>query len=584
MSVDDFHALELLTRAFPGEAWALTKEELMIGHRPSKADDYRRRLKAGRDKHPPGEGQAKKEGMLTTAQKMKALNCFADRLLSGSVPVADRLIHLRHHADELKLTIRDNEIQRKLWESRRRLSEAVEMYAPGFAAALQSEPWAWDGIILAGDTTLICALPKLGKTTLLIDGIGRWHRGEREHLGRQFHGPCPPVIVAGTDMPLRRWMLMFARFGLAEQLPDDRYLLPPSGPIKGLFTQESPIHLDSDGIGRLAELASKMPGAIIIVDSYSKLTAPLGLKEAGSEFAGPLGDLQEALAPYSCTLVVIHHSGHARAGEGAVAASRGTSALPAAVSQIVALSWLNKSRGSNDKRVVLQTEGRGGEPLQLLIEQQEGGWISHGDASAAFAEQQAAQAEDGLQDRQADVFEFVREQWESRRQRTTSSQVADALSFRGDTASRKARRTLEQLCRKCLLQNSKEVTSNGQVVWYWPAEAKDEDIDGPSPSQPSEVSPAPPPSLTANELNTESSDTPREGTHRTERIEGIGGRDCRIRPPASLEARIPWLVNGEPGWTRKVGLMRGPSVFVIHADGRQLAAGRDQITDLPLAS
>jgi hypothetical protein len=44
--------------------------------------------------------------------------------------------------------------------------------------------------------------------------------------------------------------------------------------------------------------------------------------------------------------------------------------------------------------------------------------------------------------------------------------------------------------------------------------------------------------------------------------------------------RIPCLVNGETGWSRKAGPMPRLSVFVCHADGRQLSAGPDQVTDL----
>ncbi|MCP9829279.1 bifunctional DNA primase/polymerase [Synechococcus sp. L2F] len=44
--------------------------------------------------------------------------------------------------------------------------------------------------------------------------------------------------------------------------------------------------------------------------------------------------------------------------------------------------------------------------------------------------------------------------------------------------------------------------------------------------------------------------------------------------------RIPCLVNGEPGWSRKAGPMPRLTVCVSHADGRQLAAGADQVTDL----
>jgi hypothetical protein len=136
------------------------------------------------------------------------------------------------------------------------------------------------------------------------------------------------------------------------------------------------------------------PGCILFVDTYTKLTGPLRLKESEAAFAGPLGDLQEAVSPYGTSLVVVHHSGRGRAGEGAVAASRGTTALPAAVSHCVGLSWFNRGRGRQENRVLLQAEGRGDQQLQLLIEQQETGWISHGDATEAYASQQAIQLEE----------------------------------------------------------------------------------------------------------------------------------------------------------------------------------------------
>ena len=350
--------------------------------------------------------------VISTADKVQALDACADELLASSVRVADRLIHLRQSATDLGLNLRDSDLQRKLWEARRRRGGAIEMLGPGMAAAVEPETWAWEGLILAGDSTLLVSDPKVGKTTLLIDAIARWHRGESEHLGLAFRGPCPAVLIAGTDMPQNRWLHLLHRFGLAEPAGDGAYRLLANGPVRGLFSMDAPIHLDHDGIDRLADLASKHPDCLLVCDSYAKLTAPLGIKESGSEFAGPLGDLQEAVAPYGTTLVVIHHSGRSRAGEGAVAACRGTTALPAAVSQVVALSWLNKGKGSTDKRVVLQTEGRGSEPLQLLIEQHESGWQSHGNASEVFREQELLNAEETLHDRQAIALDLVRQRWE----------------------------------------------------------------------------------------------------------------------------------------------------------------------------
>jgi hypothetical protein len=274
MSLQDFYSLELLSMAFPGEAWGLTAAERQTGYLPGKDDDYHSRLKEGRAQHPPDPSEGHQVKMLTTAQKVQALDAFADKLLASAIPVADRLIHLRHHAGELGLSIRDNDLQRKLWEARRRSAGAIEMLAPGMAANVKPETWAWKGLILAGDSTLLASDPKVGKTTLLVDGIARWHRGDAEHLGLAFYGPCPPVIIAGTDMPLGRWLRLLHRFGLAETTGADCFQLLPDGPIRGLFSMDSPIHLDHDGIARLADLASKHPGCLVIYKKPSPRTAP----------------------------------------------------------------------------------------------------------------------------------------------------------------------------------------------------------------------------------------------------------------------------------------------------------------------
>ena len=77
---------------------------------------------------------------------------------------------------------------------------------------------------------------------------------------------------------------------------------------------------------------------------------------------------------------MLHHSGHSRQGEGAVAASRGTKALPAAFSEVINLTWFKRKECKTDMRVLLETEGRE-EDLQLLILQSTGGWTLEGDAS-----------------------------------------------------------------------------------------------------------------------------------------------------------------------------------------------------------
>ena len=186
---------------------------------------------------------------------------------------------------------------------------------------------------MQSDSNLLVSLPKVGKTTLIIDAISKWHIGvSGELIGQKFIGACPPVVIVGTDMPKSRWMPLLGRFGLAYKDEKKKWHLLKDGPIKGLFTQDNPLHLDDYGLSRIADEVAKHKGCFLLCDSYAKLIQPFGLHEGDSNFAGPLADLQEVIASHNVTLVMIHHSGHGRKGEGAVAASRGNTALPASVS------------------------------------------------------------------------------------------------------------------------------------------------------------------------------------------------------------------------------------------------------------
>ena len=229
--------------------------------------------------------------------------------------------------------------------------------------------------------------------------------------------------------------------------------------------------------------------------------------------------------------------------------------------------------------MVLQTEGRGGEPLQLLIEQQETGWISHGDAAEVFAEQQAVQAEEGLQDRQSAALDVVRELWEMGRQRTTSSVLVDELGMKGGNAPRTARRTLLQLVKKGLLQCSKETTNHGQVVWFWPTGCVDDEAEAPLHSLLSDVTPVTPLSLSIEDAEAEIPSSQREGTHRTE---GIGGAEEQVigDPPFPVdEARVPVLVRGEPGWSVRRGQgLSGRSVAAMDPSGQTRLVDPKEVT------
>ena len=196
-----------------------------------------------------------------------------------------------------------------------------------------------------------------------------------------------------------------------------------------------------------------------------KLTSKLGPKEGANTYAGPAEDVQEVCAPHSITTVVLHHSGHSRQGEGAVAASRGTTALPAAFSQVICLSWFKRRECKADKRVLLETEGRE-EDLQLLVLQHAAHWTLEGDAAEQLEALFKQEQEDKLSDAMADVLELCRERWREFKRTTRKDVVQQCDAYK----DRKALRHLRFLEANGLLESKAETTENGTEIAFKPTE------------------------------------------------------------------------------------------------------------------
>jgi hypothetical protein len=481
--MEAFELLELLTRAYPGEPWGLKQGELFS---PSKAGEgeYTKRRKQALAAHPPTDEGAEKprKDKLTDREKIAAIRSYAAKLLEQQTPFSDRLPLLRAHAEYLGMLLRDQELQRYIWDARRSAAGGIEPLGPGDVIDLSPTPWHWEEVLMADCLNLLTGLPKTGKTSLLLALIGAWQRGKLTFLGHRLMGICPPVLIVGTDQPESDWGRMLREVGL---LGEEREILPT---IVGLFHKGKPLHLDCEGIERIATYAAKHPGLLILLDSISACTSSLGLDENNAEIVEPINDLMEAISPHGATLVAIHHSSKGRQGESASLASRGSTALPAAASQVIALARLaSPPAGPPDRRVLLKTEGRGGMPQQFLIERTEEGWISHGDAEAVAQAQALQEAEEKLNDRQAEALEAVRERWAAGEQRTDANALGPALGLRGDH-KRQARSTLDQLARKGLLQWRLETSLQGRVKWFWPVGSEPSRgglSDGSYPSEPS---------------------------------------------------------------------------------------------------
>jgi AAA domain len=422
----------------------------------------------------------------TSQQALDQLRDYAADLIEDNTSHSDRIPLMRAKARGLEISLRDGELQRLLWDARRATTGAAELLTQADEIDLTPTPWCWDGVVIAGTLNLLVSLPKIGKTSLLLAWIAAWHRGDLHFLERELVGTCPPVLIVGTDQPKADWARMMRPLGLVSTNDTGtRGRLQP--PIIGLAHAGQPIHLDPEGIERISAYASEHHGLLVVVDSLASCMRPLGIAEESADFAGPIGDLMEAIEPHGATVVAIHHSNKGRAGDSATLASRGSTALPATASQIIKLGRVPCNQPNPaDRRVVMETEGRGGLPIRLLIERHEdGGWISHGDAEAVTQAQRIADAEDELTDAHRDALDAVRElcangAWVS------AALVVDRLELHGKDAERTMRRRLDSMVRRGLLQSQTVATLQGRQKQYSPM--GDRTGTPPTPADPSDVS------------------------------------------------------------------------------------------------
>jgi len=523
-----------------------------------------------------GTAQQQKSPRQTTAEKLQQLARTASRLLADRVPFASRLPILRVDAQELGLSIRDQELQAMLTAARRqRIHGDTDVLGPGDVLEGTPAPWAWDGLILRGCLNLLVALPKQGKTALAVAMVAAWWRNEPDALGRLLIGPCPPVLIVGTDQGSRDWRRMLEPAGLVDQRGQI------GGPIVGLAHAGKPLHLDSEGIDRIAAYAQQNPGLLVLIDSLHACIAPLGLREESPEVAMPVAELMEQLEPHGATVILIHHASKGRAGEGASSASRGSTALPALASQILKLGAA--SENPNDHRRILQTQGREGSPQSLVIRREGAAWELLGGIEELEREQTTEKTIEALSDLQHRALIGVCDHWEDNRERIGAPQLAVLLGQGGKNPSDVVLRALQALERRGLVQSMRlqRPGQGGKAYAFWPSaeavtalarvrvgdsETQSDGSDGsdgpltredPERSEPSRIKPSDP---------NDPKDHPTEAPVRTRGKRSVGGADGS-HPPTPFLLELVQAPPASPLNSSVDALKPGDQVELHNSDG-----------------
>ena len=391
----------------------------------------------------------------------------AKQLLLDKVPVFQRNTLIRCAGRDLGLPLNDQAIFGIIGKARRELEGTQNGYSPNEKIKIPKTKWLWEHLISEGNVSLVVALPKVGKSSLIGAFLGAMSRGNSEYLEKQITSKAKPVYVLGTDQPMADWAEILIPVGLMKRTAEDEVELVH--PLKRLWTMERPITLTEESIEQIHDLAVEDTNSIFVLDAFASLISGLGLDENHVDAVEPIRMLCEALAQTGATIVLLHHASGTNSNERAVKASRGTKALPALASNIINLSWL-LSDDKTDNRIAVTTQGRSSKPVDMVIEQTDRSvWVNHGSSAELQEELKLEKVESKLSERQSLVLTLVNSlppHWPID-SLMVSQQLADEFSNKYSSVS--ALSTLNQLHKKGLIKRKTFSTeTRGNVAAFYP--------------------------------------------------------------------------------------------------------------------
>jgi hypothetical protein len=274
------------------------------------------------------------------------------------------MVHLRAKAKQLRLCCSKAQLDHIFSEAQDLAAEHQRQpHRGGETISLTPTIWLLKDVWMKGALNILAGPSKIGKTAFVMGFLGAMTRGESSYLGLPVTGPCPPVLLVGTDQPLMNWTSMLLGYGLMHEQDNGQVQLGPT--ITELYDSQHPIWLNQSGISVIQAWCAQNPGGLVILDSVTSLTLRLGISENCRAFSSPFASLMSAVSPHGATVILIHHSAKVTKGFDPAQACRGSSALPALASQLVALFHYPSTNGSvPDPRIVLASKGRGGAPTE----------------------------------------------------------------------------------------------------------------------------------------------------------------------------------------------------------------------------
>jgi KaiC/GvpD/RAD55 family RecA-like ATPase len=243
------------------------------------------------------------------------------------------------------------------------------------------------GMLPAGETVLLVADPKSGKTLLAYDAAFCVATGEDTFLGETTKQG--KVLIIQCDESRSTAIGRLIKRGFRREDTDNVQFM------------------DAFSISQLSLLEERLETfrpSLVIIDSLRRINAGREVSENSAEFADTLYQLKELLTRYGAAGILIHHSNKNNDAVG-VGRVRGSSAIAGAVWGVWQLDHIPKRDRNNKKRLVIDPKDPArilsvtardieGQRLKIELDPERNQWTNLGEEGAAEeASDRAAQAD-----------------------------------------------------------------------------------------------------------------------------------------------------------------------------------------------
>lgn len=358
-----------------------------------------------------------------TATIAHAMEAAQEVVNDDALDELDWLVVLKEKLLGVDTPFRDSDLQRYLRQAKLNRDGRKDFINADTTLKIREQEWLWEGVIMREATNMIFALPKVGKTRLMLALLSSFLKGRGEFAGLPIRQGNERLLILGPDQSETSWGGYLLKAGLADA--DGRL----GQGIVAMTTAETFFQLDDYWLSRVEEKLREHGPLIVLLDSYSAAIRALGVDENRSESAVPLMKLHNLISQYGSTLIVIHHSNKA-GGEGSAArASRGSSAISAAADNLIEMSSFRGDGEEGVKKYELRVEGRAetdGVPL-IGFSKHSDEWMSYGSVRDALADKQINESYDALTPAQLLLLNALVEATTKENEGRTVNELAESL-------------------------------------------------------------------------------------------------------------------------------------------------------------